>query len=64
MYYNDIISEKIRVFVARLQRQSTRRNRPFREVTEIMPLLQDAQKNESVNIGIEEDSRSGKALYN
>lgn len=52
------------MFVARLQRQSTRRNRPFREVTEIMPLLQDAQKNESVNIGIEEDSRSGKALYN
>lgn len=61
MYFNDSISENARAIVTRIQRKSSnRRYRPFREVTEIMPLLQDARKSESVNICVEDDTRSGK----
>lgn len=42
MYCNDYISLKVRCMVSRVRRKS--RVRPYREVTEIMPLLQDQQK--------------------
>lgn len=59
MYNNEVISNNVRAGVARVQRKNTRPYRPFREVTEVMPLLQD-QKIESLSIILEGDTRSGK----
>lgn len=74
MYCNDYISVRVRCLVKRVRRRSSR-VRPFREVTEIMPLLRsehEAQKrpNGDYTNGvhaavpletIEEDQRSGKS---
>lgn len=45
MYWNEIMSQKARTIVAKLRRQS--RVRPYRERTEITPLLtaSESQKN-------------------
>lgn len=47
MYCNDSISNKVRTVVAKLKKKPT--IRPFREVTEIIPLLHEDTKNKSSN---------------
>lgn len=57
MYCNDSISNKVRIIVARL-RQKARRVRPFREVTEIVPLLQEKRMGNGIG------GANGQANYN
>lgn len=49
MYCNDSISFRVRCMVSSLRRKS--RVRPFREVTEIIPLLQDAGQKQAPTNG-------------
>lgn len=66
MYCNDYISVRVRCLVRRVRRNS-KRVRPFREVTEIVPLLQEQkhtngmQQQQQHLETIEEDSRSGRS---
>lgn len=53
MYCNDIISQKVRILVSKLTRK--KKVRPFREVTEIAPLLQDEQE--------EKRQKNGSQIY-
>lgn len=49
MYWNDIMARKARTMVARLRRKS--RIRPYRERTEITPLLSTTEKENGVANG-------------
>lgn len=67
MYCNDSISNKVRIIVARLRRK-TSRVRPFREVTEIVPLLQEKRIGNSIGNGLQNyngiENNNGRSLAN
>lgn len=61
MYWNDIMARKARTILARLRRQS--RVRPYRERTEITPLLSNAADKHSRTLSNGLNGKNGTAIH-